>query len=306
VTSDGGPFTSQLSVDGFALCEPAGLTPVHQVMGSSVFYLGSRSYHADAILSRHHGRVRGAELTGISKGFAEARTRALDRMRSQARECGADAVVDVRVRREHWDSPAQCVEYVISGTAVRFADGRRPPAGPALVALAVDDYWKLVQVGHEPVGIAAASVVYETAPSVDAVRALAGRRFAEGRATREIPELSDTVSGTIGLALARAGESATRLRADHIVGVRIERKLELVDRENSGRLPLSREPAKRKDLRVTVHLLGTAVRDHHAVSGRERTERGTWRESDRPQTPSKPVIELSTLAAAPGPRRSLT
>jgi uncharacterized protein YbjQ (UPF0145 family) len=92
VTSDGGPFTSQLSIDGFALCEPAGLTAVRQVMGSSVFYLGSPSYHASARLSWHHGRVRGAELTGISKGFTEARTQALDRMRSQARECGAHAV----------------------------------------------------------------------------------------------------------------------------------------------------------------------------------------------------------------------
>ena len=220
-----GPFTSQLSVDGFALCEPAGVAPLRQVMGSSVFYLGSPSYHASARLSRHHGRARGAELTGVSKGFTEARAQALDRVRSQARECGAHAVVDVRVRREHWDSQAQSVEYVISGTAVRLRDGSHPPAEPAVVALAMDDYWKLLQAGYEPVGIAAASVVYETAPSVDAVRALAGMRYAEGRATREVPEFSDTVSGTIELALARAGEGAQRWRADHIVGVRIERKL---------------------------------------------------------------------------------
>jgi hypothetical protein len=113
------------------------------------------------------------------------------------------------VRREHWDSPAQCVEYVISGTAVRFADGRRPPAEPALVALAVEDYWKLVQAGNEPVGVAAASVVYETAPSAEAVRALAGVRFAEGRATREIPEFSD-------MARERSGARAEQVR--HRVG----------------------------------------------------------------------------------------
>ena len=292
-----GPFTSQLSVDGFALCEPAGVAPLRQVMGSSVFYLGSPSYHASARLSRHHGRARGAELTGVSKGFTEARAQALDRVRSQARECGAHAVVDVRVRREHWDSQAQSVEYVISGTAVRLRDGSHPPAEPAVVALAMDDYWKLLQAGYEPVGIAAASVVYETAPSVDAVRALAGMRYAEGRATREVPEFSDTVSGTIELALARAGEGAQRWRADHIVGVRIERKLEVVDRENTGRMPLTREPAKRRDLRVTVHLLGSAIRDRGSEHGRERTARGTWREIGQARALSKPVIELNATEA---------
>ena len=178
--------------------------------------------------------------------------------------------MDVRVRREHWDSQAQSVEYVISGTAVRLRDGSHPPAEPAVVALAMDDYWKLLQAGYEPVGIAAASVVYETAPSVDAVRALAGMRYAEGRATREVPEFSDTVSGTIELALARAGEGAQRWRADHIVGVRIERKLEVVDRENTGRMPLTREPAKRRDLKS------------HRASARERYPRSRLRA--RPRT----------------------
>jgi hypothetical protein len=114
-------------------------------------------------------------------------------MRSEALACGAHAVVDVRVQREHWDSPQRSVEYVVSGTAVRFGDRRRPSAEPALVALAVDDCWRLMQAGYEPVGIAAASVVYEIAPSADATRLLAGVRYSEGRATREIPEFSDTV-----------------------------------------------------------------------------------------------------------------
>lgn len=276
--SSNGVFSSQLSVDGFALCRSAGVVPVSQVMGSCVFYLGSPSIRANFGLRRQsRGQARGAELRGITTGFNEARTLAFERLRANALACGAHAVIDVRVRREHLDSPAQSVEYVASGTAVRFSD-RDPPPEPALVALPVDDYWKLVQSGYEPVGIAAASVVYETAPSVDAMRALAGMHYSEGRRTREITEFSATVSGAIGLALARAGESARRWNADHIVGVQVERKLEAVDRENSGHVPL-REPAKRKDLRVIVHLLGTAICDRRAERGRERTERGTWRET---------------------------
>jgi uncharacterized protein YbjQ (UPF0145 family) len=195
------------------------------------------------------------------------------------------------------DSPAQSVEYVISGTAVRFSD-RNPPADLALIALPVDDFWKLIQAGYEPVGIAAASVVYETAPSANAIRALASMRYSEGRATREIPEFSETISGAIEIALARAGESARRWNADHIVGVQVERKLEAVDHENSGRTPL-REPAKRKDLRVIVHLLGTAICDRRAKHGHELTERGTWRETDQPSAPRgaaiEPVLDLNRV-----------
>ena len=109
-------------------------------------------------------------------------------------ECGAHAVVDMRVRREHSDAPASSVEYVISGTAVRFRDGRRVRPNRPCSLFAVEDDWKLVQAGYEPVGIAAASVVYKTAPSVDATRALAGARYSEGCSTREIPEFSDTIS----------------------------------------------------------------------------------------------------------------
>jgi uncharacterized protein YbjQ (UPF0145 family) len=288
--SDHQPFSSQLSIDGFALCQPAGVVPVSQVMGSCVFYLGSTSIRANIYPTRRsHGQVRGGELTGITAGFNDARRQALERLRAHALACGAHAVLDVRVRRQHLDSPAQSVEYIASGTAVRI-QGRNPPAELALVALSLDDYWKLVQAGYEPVGIAAASLVYETAPSLDAMRALAGMRYSQGRATREIPEFSATVSGAIGIAVARAGESARRWKADHIVGLQIERELEAVDRENTARVPV-REPGKRKDLRVIVHVLGTAICDCRSERGHERTERGTWREIDEATASSRTAID---------------
>jgi hypothetical protein len=66
----------------------------------------------------------------------------------------------------------------------------------------------------------------------------------------------------------------------------------VVEKENTGRMPLlSREPAKRKDLRVTVHLLGSAIRDHGAKG--ERTGRGTWRERDPTGLAVETVIALN-------------
>ena len=282
------------------MCGLAEVEPVGLVMGGSVFYLGSPSLQASLRLSSRRlsreGRARGAELAGIGSAFDQARAKAIERLCSEARARGAHAVVDVRVEREHWASPGQCVEYILSGTAIRLP-GRGPAYEPAVIPLPVDEYWQLVQAGYEPVGLAAASVVYETAPSAASLRALAGVRFSEGRSPREIPEFSAAVSGAIGIALARAGDGARKLGAKHMLGMRVERMLEVVDKDNTGRVPLSREPAKRKDLRVTVHLLGAAVRGSDAT--RERTARGTWRERDPAATAVKTTIALNATPEKP-------
>ncbi len=36
----GGAFTSDLTINGFALCRQLGLTPLSQVMGSSIYQMG--------------------------------------------------------------------------------------------------------------------------------------------------------------------------------------------------------------------------------------------------------------------------
>lgn len=296
VMADSQPFTSQLSIAGFALGGQGGMVPVGQVMGSCVFQAGAPSISANMKLDLHRdGRARGVELPGISAAFNETRAQALQRLRSQANELGAHAVLGLRIRRDHLDSSAESVEYVITGTAVCFAD-RAAPAEVVLSTLSVDEYWKLAHAGYEPVGIAHASVIYETAPSLEAMRALAGVRYREARVTGELPELSMSVSGAIEIALTRAGENIAGCDADHIVGVRLERELAAITRENPGRVPLGREPAHRKDLRVTVHVVGSAIRAHHA---RRRTERGTWQEVGEPlgaQAFTKTTIDMAAAA----------
>ena len=280
----GGLFTSELSVSGFALCDVSGVTPIRQVMGTCVFLLGrpsitpyERLYGAVGSRRRLRAGAYGVELTGVTAGFNDARAHALDRLRSEASACGAHAVLDLRVVRRHLDLPAACIEYLITGTAVRLRESP-PPAEPALIALGPDDYWKLVQAGYAPVDVASASVVYQTRPSMENARALAGLRYRQGRANRELPEFSATVSGVLDIALARLGASARMRPCSHIVGLRMERRLEAIHEDNAGRMPMSGEPVRRTHLRVTMHLLGTTIREQRR-STRERTERGTWREA---------------------------
>ena len=44
-------FTSDLSINGFALCHQLGLTPLSQVMGSSIYQMG----YQEAVVGRGGG-----------------------------------------------------------------------------------------------------------------------------------------------------------------------------------------------------------------------------------------------------------
>src|SRR5580692_9352806 len=77
--ADSGIFSSQLSIDGFALCAPTGVVPLSQVMGSCVLHVGRHGYYPSPS-RRRRSRARGAEIKGLSDGFNQARERAFGRL----------------------------------------------------------------------------------------------------------------------------------------------------------------------------------------------------------------------------------
>ncbi len=94
-TSDGaGSFTSDLSVNGFALCHQLGLKPLSQVMGSSIYQMGYQSSWGNM----GYGGAMLFELDTLSEALNEVRGRALVRLGEEARHVGADAVVGVQTR----------------------------------------------------------------------------------------------------------------------------------------------------------------------------------------------------------------
>lgn len=72
----GGSFTSDLSVSAFALCHRLGLTPVAQVMGSSIYQVGYQSSTWPMMMG---GSVL-TELDTLSDAWNEVRRRALNRL----------------------------------------------------------------------------------------------------------------------------------------------------------------------------------------------------------------------------------
>jgi uncharacterized protein YbjQ (UPF0145 family) len=117
----GGSFTSDLSVNGFALCHQLGLKPLSQVMGSSIYQMGYQSSWG----AGGYGGMALMELDTLSQALNEVRGRALGRLAEEALHVGADAVVGVETRAgesELGGGPGGgqlALEHVVLGTAVR-------------------------------------------------------------------------------------------------------------------------------------------------------------------------------------------
>jgi uncharacterized protein YbjQ (UPF0145 family) len=213
----GSMFTSNLSVNEFALLRRMGPQPIAQVMGASVIstgyqYLpalppgeivattGAYSYNTTPAgyvnrftepsmwqLRNYQRRITEVcELDVLSQAWRTARRRALDRLREEALHVNADLVVGVRLHRSDHDLGRGTIEYAVTGTAVRLP-GASATNQPVLTDLSVQDYWRLREGGQEPVGFLAATAVMFA--SVGAVERRARERTRWRN--RELRELSD-------------------------------------------------------------------------------------------------------------------
>jgi uncharacterized protein YbjQ (UPF0145 family) len=106
-----GIFTSDFSVNEFLLVRKAGFEPVGLCVGSCIYHLGFQ----------FAGWGSNVELEQLSLAMYEARALAMERMRLEAANMGADGIVGVRltVKRLEWDS--KILEFVAIGTGIVHA-----------------------------------------------------------------------------------------------------------------------------------------------------------------------------------------
>jgi uncharacterized protein YbjQ (UPF0145 family) len=262
-TADGAPFTSALSVSGWALCHRLGLRPLSQVMGSSIYQVGYQG--ANWGMTMGSGVL--TELDTLSEAWNEVRRRAFNRLELEAKHAGADAVVGVEVRTGAHDWAAGAIEYVVVGTAVR-RDGAPPSEQPVMTELSVADYANLASAGIEPAGIVAwTSVFFAASPEAEMMGGLGGRiLFNENQ---EIPSYTQGIYAAREQTMQRLSWQAQQLGASGIVGVRIGHT---VQRQEVGNANRSRGGAV-----ITFDAIGTAVRDANAVA----------------QDPPKTTVDLS-------------
>lgn len=244
VGNAGGLYSSDLSVDEFALLHAIGLRPLAQVMGSSIYHVGWQQQPGA------WGMQMGAisqELTVVSEAWNTARLRAFARLEQEATLVGADAVVGVRLTIGRHDWAAGAIEYVAVGTAVRIDSAERSQR-PTLTDLPGQDYWKLWQTGHRPLGVVGASTVHYIVAGWTTQQAQAG--FYAGMANQELRDFTRGVYDARETALDRMTTEARRQSAAGVVGVSISHHIE--QREAGG-------GSARRDLLVTFHVLGTAI-----------------------------------------------
>jgi uncharacterized protein YbjQ (UPF0145 family) len=241
-------FTSDLSVNEFALIARAGLQPVSQVMGSSVYHVGWQGMPGSFFGGSIAGR--GAyELEVLSEAWNRARGLALSRLQQEARFAGADAVVGVHIQWGAHDFAPNTVEMVAVGTAVRTSGTERTDP-PVLTDLSGQDLWNLLQGGYRPVGVVGATTVFYVVPQWSTQRLTTS--WLSGWSNQELPDFTQAVYAAREVAFGHLSSQAESFGAHGIVGVSIDQKIGRREVETGNN-------NKRIDLIVTLHVLGTAI-----------------------------------------------
>ncbi len=208
-----GMFTSDLSINEFALLKDAGFQPIGLVMGSSIYHIGLQTA----------GWNQNQELTVISQAMYNARELAMTRMEHEADALKADGVVGMRLEVSLAEWSEDLAEFVAVGTAVRAPEGephrifQGPEANskPFTSDLSGQDLWTLRQVGYRPLGLVMGTCVYHVAHMgiMQSLKTL-------GRNT-EMINFSQALYSARELAMGRMQAEATKLSATGIVGVQV-------------------------------------------------------------------------------------
>lgn len=209
--TDGGLFTSDLSVNEFVVIRDAGFHPRGLVLGSSIYHVGWR---------RRPWR-RSVELARMSQALYTARELAMDRMVTEAEMLGADGVVGVRLDANYYAWGRQSAEFIALGTAVSAEDrgGWRTPSGaPFTSDLSGQEFWVLMKAGFVPVGLVMGVCVYHVAH-----RQLLQAAWQLGT-NSELTNFTQALYEARELAMTRMQAEADQLNADGIVGVQLVEK----------------------------------------------------------------------------------
>ncbi|HEY6460795.1 MAG TPA: heavy metal-binding domain-containing protein, partial [Polyangiaceae bacterium] len=205
----GGLFTSDLSINEFAMVERAGFQPLGLVMASSVYHVGYQAENYNV----------SQELTVLSQAMYAARELAMERMEVEADALGADGVVGVRLNVSRYEFSESLMEFVAVGTAVRHKGGgpfRTAQGKPFTSDLSGQDFAVLLSTGYRPVGLVMGTCVYHIAHQTF-------RQFMAQNdlASFEMGSFTQALYDARELAMERMQEEAKDLGALGIVGARL-------------------------------------------------------------------------------------
>jgi uncharacterized protein YbjQ (UPF0145 family) len=207
--SEGGIFTSDLSVSEYVLLGEAGFEPLGFVVGSSIYHVGLQI-----------GRwSQNQELEVLTQAMYNARELAMERMQAEADHLGADGIVGVNLKMQMYAWGQGVLEFVATGTAVRALAGagvHKAPSGRAFTSdLSAQDFFRLLAAGAVPVAFVLGTCVYHIAHQ-SVMQSL--RQTGQNQ---EMPQFTQGVYEARELALARMQAEADEAKASGIVGVTV-------------------------------------------------------------------------------------
>ncbi len=236
IRQNGHFFTSNLSVNEFALAASEGLRPLGQVMGSTVYHVG---WQYTPMYASH-------ELTTISEAQSYARHLAISRLQQEARLLGASGVIGVRLERKSYDWGANLIEFAASGTAVALPGAGLPPKNPFVCALSGQEFYALRRGGFFPVGFAFGTCTFYH------VATQSNQWASQSWSNVELTDYSKAISSTRRTAMNRLSKEAAQVGAEGVVGVTIEKYITSNEVEDVN-------DQQRRDLIVEFTALGTAI-----------------------------------------------
>jgi uncharacterized protein YbjQ (UPF0145 family) len=240
-------FSSDLSAKEYAIAQASGLTPIAQIMGSSVVQHGWQNYP----WASYGGGI--SEMPAFARPWNLSRERSFDRLRQEAQFAGADAVIGIELTAKAFLGEPGNVEYAVFGTAVRETTlssrtpGQRAPGQPRMCALSAQDVDKLRRIGAETVG-----VIGHTSVVCVALSSWANQMMSAWWGNQELTELTEGVYAARQLAMREVRQQAHEAGANDIVISTLTHQIHHHEYESPG--------YRQHMFIVSMHVLGTAIR----------------------------------------------
>jgi uncharacterized protein YbjQ (UPF0145 family) len=235
-------FSSDLSAKEYALAQASGLTPIAQIMGSSVVQHGWQNYG----WSSYAGGIR--EMPSFATPWNLSRQRSFDRLRQEAQFAGADAVIGIEMTTTGFLDDPSNVEYVVFGTAVRETTlPARDRSGPRMCALSGQDVDKLRRIGAETLG-----VIGHTAVVCVALSMQANQMMRSWWGNQEMTEITEGVYAARRLAMDEVRRQCNEIGANDMTISTLTHNIDHHEYDRGG--------YAQHFFIVSMHVLGTAIR----------------------------------------------
>jgi uncharacterized protein YbjQ (UPF0145 family) len=242
IPAGGTPFSSDLSAKEFALAQASGLTPLAQVMGSSVVQHGWQNYGWGA----YAGGVQ--EMPAFAQAWNLSRELSFDRLRQEAQFAGADAVIAIEASMKPFLGEPGNIEYAVFGTAVRETTlTGRPSQGPRLCTFSGQDVDKLRRIGAETLG-----VIGHTSVVCVALSRMGNQMMGTWWGNQEMTEVTQGVYAARHLAMREVTRQAAALNANDMIISSLTHNISHQEYESPG--------YRSHFFIVSMHVLGTAIR----------------------------------------------